>query len=96
MIQDCMRLRDKKTIILSIPLLFEAKFNDLCTEIWLIKCSKETQKQRLIVRDCITNEEAENILNIQSNGIDKEKNSDVVINTDKELKIWKELIDKLI
>ena len=53
MIEECSQYRNNQTIVLVIPLLFEAKFEDICTEIWLVKCPKELQKNRLITRDKI-------------------------------------------
>ena len=75
MIEDCIKYKNDKVLILEIPLLFEAKFESICTEIWLIKCSKENQIQRLIDRDKISRDEAEKIINIQSNNIKKEEKS---------------------
>ena len=49
MINKCYELKNKKILLLVIPLLFEAKFNDLCTEIWLVKCSKKRQIKRLMI-----------------------------------------------
>ena len=40
MIEECCQYRNNQTIVLVIPLLFEAKFEDICTEIWLVKCPK--------------------------------------------------------
>lgn len=34
-----------------VPLLFEAKMTDLVTEIWVVTCSPEIQRQRLAQRD---------------------------------------------
>ena len=39
MIEKCNQFKDDKVILLVIPLLFEAKFEDICTEIWLVDCS---------------------------------------------------------
>ena len=83
-------------IILEIPLLFEAHFTDLCTEIWFIKCSKKIQLKRLMTRDKISETEALRIIDAQSNDIDKEKLSDVVINNNEDNEIWKRKINKLI
>ncbi|KAM3113208.1 dephospho-CoA kinase [Phormidesmis sp. 146-33] len=38
------------TIVLVIPLLFEAQMTDLVTEIWVVSCPLEQQIQRLIER----------------------------------------------
>ena len=39
-IKDCYQYKNHKIILLVIPLLFEAKFEDICTEIWLVKCTE--------------------------------------------------------
>ena len=74
-IEDCIKYKKDRVLILEIPLLFEAKFESICTEIWLIKCSRENQIKRLIVRDKISRDEAEKIINVQSNNIKKEEKS---------------------
>ena len=58
MLEECNQYKNNQTIVLVIPLLFEAKFEDICTEIWLVKCSKELQKKRLITRDKVSEKEA--------------------------------------
>ena len=40
MIEECGQYTNNQTIVLVVPLLFEAKFEDICTEIWLVKCPK--------------------------------------------------------
>ena len=47
MVEGCIQYKDHQIILLVIPLLFEAKFEDICTEIWLVKCPKEVQKRSL-------------------------------------------------
>jgi dephospho-CoA kinase len=46
------------TIVLVIPLLFEAHMTDLVTEIWLVYCSVDEQMRRLIERDKLTQDQA--------------------------------------
>ena len=91
----CIQMNDK-CLILEIPLLFEANFTDLCTEIWFIKCSKNTQLKRVMNRDKISEQEAMRIIDSQSNDIDKEKQSDVVISSDEDNQTWKTKINQLI
>tara|TARA_Y100001978_G_scaffold191856_1_gene196381 strand:+ start:1632 stop:2246 length:615 start_codon:yes stop_codon:yes gene_type:complete len=93
---ECEKLKHKRILILLIPLLFEAQFNDLCSEIWLIKCSRDNQKKRLMKRDNLDEKEADKIINIQNNLIEKEKISDVILNTDGPQFKWKRLINNLI
>ena len=96
MIKDCIKLKKEKTLLLEIPLLYEAGFESLCTEIWLIKCPKKIQKERLMLRDNINNQDAEKIINIQKNLIDKEKKSDFIIENSVEKKFMFKIIDRLI
>ena len=93
MVEDCIRYKNHKLLILEIPLLFEAKFESLCTEIWLIKCSRENQIERLINRDKISREEAERIINIQSNDIKKDERSNIVLENNEQDKL--ELLKKI-
>ena len=96
MINKCQYLQDKKILLLVVPLLFEAKFNDLCTEIWIVKCSKNVQIKRLIERDQISRKEALNIINIQMNLSQKESKEYIVLDNEKEKSNWQKQIDNLI
>ena len=96
MIEKCNHLKKRKIIILVVPLLFEAKFTDLCTEIWLVKCPRELQKKRLMKRDKISNNEAEKIINLQLNFEDKSKFSDVILDNSDNKQLWKNTIQKLV
>lgn len=44
-------LADEPTVVLVIPLLFEAGLESLCSEVWLVDCDAEQQLQRLMQRD---------------------------------------------
>ena len=79
-----------------IPLLFEAKFTDLCTEIWLVKCPKDIQKKRLMKRNQISYDEAEKIINLQLNFEDKSKFSDVILDNSDDQKLWINKIQELV
>ena len=96
MIEKCNQLADNKIILLVVPLLFEAKFTDLCTEIWLVKCSREIQKERLMKRNKISDNEAEKIINLQLNFEDKSKFADVILDNSEEQKLWINKIQKLV
>ena len=91
-IKECNQYKDNKIILLVIPLLFEAKFEDICTEIWLVKCTAEQQIQRLIKRDKISEEEARNILKLQLNFEAQTKFSDVILDNSDDKNLW---IDKI-
>jgi dephospho-CoA kinase len=52
------RLAAEPTVVLMIPLLFEANLEGLCSEVWLVDCQEEQQLQRLIDRDGLSEAEA--------------------------------------
>ena len=96
MIEECSQYKNNQTIILVIPLLFEAKFEDLCTEIWLVKCPKEIQKKRLIKRDKISENEALETINLQLSFEEKRKLSDVILDNSDDQNKWVNKIKELI
>ncbi|MDC3182728.1 dephospho-CoA kinase [Prochlorococcus sp. AH-716-B23] len=96
MIKKCNQFDKNKILLLVIPLLFEAKFTDICTEIWLVKCPKEVQKKRLMKRNIISENEAEKIINLQLNFEDKSKFSDVILDNSDNKQLWKNTIQKLL
>ena len=96
MIEECIQYKNNQTILLVIPLLFEAKFEDICTEIWLVKCRKELQKERLIKRDKISEKEAYEIINLQLSFEEKRKLSDVILDNSEDKNKWINTIGELI
>ena len=96
MIKKCNQFEKNKILLLVIPLLFEAKFTDICTEIWLVKCPKEVQKKRLMKRNKISADEAEKIINLQLNFEDKSKFSDVILDNSDNKQLWKNTVQKLV
>ena len=96
MIEECNQFEKNKILLLVVPLLFEAKFTDLCTEIWLVKCPREIQKTRLMKRNKISNNDAEKIINLQLNFEDKSKFSDVILDNSDNQKLWINKIQELI
>ena len=67
--------------IIEVPLLIESGFQEFTNRILVVDCSTETQMERLMVRDEVTEEYAKNIL---SNQIDRETRlkfaNEIVIN----------------
>ena len=96
MIEECNQYQKNELIILVIPLLFEAKFEDICTEIWLVKCPEENQIKRLMKRDKITEKEAYKIINLQLSFSEKAKFSDVILDNSDNEKKWISKIGTLI
>ncbi|ABB49111.1 dephospho-CoA kinase [Prochlorococcus marinus str. MIT 9312] len=88
MIEECIQYKNNQTIVLVIPLLFEAKFEDICTEIWLVKCPRELQKKRLITRDKISEKEAYETINLQLSFEEKSKFSDIILDNSDDQNKW--------
>ena len=53
------------TVVVVVPLLFEAGMTDLVTEIWVVSCAPEQQLRRMIERDRLTLEQARDRINSQ-------------------------------
>jgi len=96
MIEECCQYRNNQTIELVIPLLFEAKFEDICTEIWLVKCPKEIQRKRLITRDKISKKEASEYINLQLSFEEKRKLSDIILDNSDDEDKWINTIKELL
>ena len=96
MIEGCNEYKNYEIILLVVPLLFEARFEDICTEIWLVKCPREIQKKRLMSRNKLSENEAERIINLQLNFEDKSKFSDVILDNSDDKKVWINRIQKLV
>ena len=96
MIEECSQYKNNQTIIMVIPLLFEANFEDICTEIWLVKCPRELQKKRLIARDKISEKEAYEIINFQLSFEEKRKLSDIVLDNSDDQNKWIKSIQELL
>ena len=96
MIEECNQYENNQTILLVIPLLFEANFEDICTEIWLVKCPSEIQRKRLITRDKISEKEAYEIINFQLSFEEKRKLSDVTLDNSDDQNKWINTIKELL
>lgn len=86
----------ESTVVLVIPLLFEAKMTDLVTEIWVVYCSKEEQIKRLKQRDRLNDEQAIARINKQLPIEEKIALADVVIDNSGSVENLFRQIDKAI
>ncbi|MEH1834389.1 MAG: dephospho-CoA kinase [Nostoc sp.] len=83
-----------QTLVLVVPLLFEAGMTDLVTEIWVVHCSQEQQLQRLIQRNHLNREQAQARINSQLSIKEKVANADVVLDNSSTLEVLLKLIDE--
>ena len=96
MIEECNQYNNTQTLVLVIPLLFEAKFEDICTEIWLVKCPKEIQKKRIMNRDKISEKEASESINLQLSFEEKRKFSNIILDNSDDQNKWVKTIRELL
>ena len=64
---------------MDIPLLFELQYEDWFDQIWLVDVTEETQLNRLMTRNALSQEEAEKRIAAQLSLREKRKRADVLI-----------------
>ncbi|MEA5531880.1 dephospho-CoA kinase [Dolichospermum sp. UHCC 0684] len=84
------------TLILVIPLLFEANLENLVNQIWVVSCSPQQQKERLIERNNLTPEQAAARINSQLPIAEKIARADVVLDNSANLESLLQQIDKVL
>lgn len=85
-------IRGVRVIVLDVPLLFEAKMNWLTKPIIVVWVDPESQLQRLVVRDGISEEQALNKIHSQLPLDSKRERADIVIDNSGSLEATKEQI----
>jgi dephospho-CoA kinase len=85
-ITDIKNHSSQSTLVLVIPLLFEVKWQDLVTEIWLVYCHVDQQRQRLVARNNLTVAEAQLRIDSQMPIEQKLKLADLVIDNSFDLR----------
>lgn len=82
------------TIVLDIPLLFEADFTGIVTEIWVVSCDYLLQTTRLQKRNNLTLIQAQARISNQIPLKDKVAVADVVLNNNKDVAYLYAQVDK--
>jgi dephospho-CoA kinase len=77
--QQAIAESSSQTVVLVIPLLFEAEMTHLVTEIWVVRCSESQQMQRLIQRNHLSQEQAQARINSQLSIEEKASRAAVVL-----------------
>lgn len=81
------------TIVLTVPLLFEANLVDLCTEVWVVYCSPTQQLERLMLRDRLSLEQATARINSQMSLEEKRLRADVILDNSSSLDLLLKQVD---
>lgn len=83
------------TVVLAVPLLFEANFTDLCTEIWVVYCEPEQQLERVSGRGNISLAQAQARIESQLPLLEKCRQADVVLDNSSTLEVLYQQVDLL-
>ena len=73
------------TVVMAIPLLFEANLTHLVTEIWVVNCDRQTQLTRLQKRNNLTEKQASDRIDSQIPLKEKIAQADLVLNNNSTL-----------
>lgn len=87
------QLSSNSTIVLVIPLLFEAKLTNLVTEIWVVFVDEKQQIERLMQRNNLTLEQAKARINSQMPLTEKCQQADVILDNSGSLEYIYQQID---
>ncbi|NMG06041.1 dephospho-CoA kinase [Brasilonema sp. UFV-L1] len=85
-----------QTLVLVVPLLFEARMTDLVTEIWVVSCSEQQQLERLMQRNHLTLEQAQVRIKSQVSIAEKVARADVVLDNSSTLEVLLKQVDTAI
>ncbi len=94
--EELEKLKSNSIVILIIPLLFEKNYTGLCSEICYIDCSRSMQLTRLLSRDQLSLEEANQRIDAQWDNALKKQFADHIINNSKDDETWKLQLKKII
>ncbi len=94
--EDIKKYKSYPVIAMIIPLLFEAKFTDLCNETWLIYCNSNQQYERLMLRNGLNHKQAQVRIESQLSLDKKKKLADNIIDNCGNIELCFKQIDKLL
>jgi dephospho-CoA kinase len=88
--------KEEKIIFIDMPLLFEINYQTQCDSTWLVYAPKETQIERMIKRDNLSEAQALKRINAQLSIEEKKKLSNKIIDNQKSTKNLYQQIDQLL
>ena len=97
------REKGTKVLIVDAAILFEANWDKLVDEIWVVYVPREIQIKRLIERERMSKKEALMRVNLQENVYEKIERADIIIDNSKDLEavklkvleLWKKMITSI-
>lgn len=89
-------LETHPTIVMVIPLLFEANLTHLVTEIWVVACSSDQQIQRLMQREGLLIEQAQARIQSQMPIEEKCRRATIVLDNSASLEALLQQVDRAV
>ena len=93
---ELLKLSNEPVVVLMIPLLFETGMASLCSEVWVVNCSVEQQRQRLMARNALSAQAADQRIQAQWPLTRKCELADEVINNSGPPQRWRAQIRGLL
>ncbi|AOZ93879.1 dephospho-CoA kinase [Paenibacillus crassostreae] len=88
------KLNPNVLVVVDIPLLIESGYQSMFEQVMVVFVPRDIQKQRLILRDSLTDEEAEARLHAQMDIEEKKKQADITIDNSNSLEETKQQLDR--
>lgn len=95
-IKEAKEKGNAKYIILDAPLLFEAKLEEICDEVWVVYADREVRAKRVMERDGITYDLAMARIANQKSWEEYKAKADVIIDNSRDLAYLQEQIRLLL
>lgn len=90
------RVSQDALAFIEVPLLFEERLESYFDETWLLDCSRETQKKRVLERGSLEESEVDRILDAQLSREEKLKRAKVVLDGEASLVDLESAVDALL
>jgi dephospho-CoA kinase len=90
------QLERETTVVLMIPLLFEAGLEQLCSEVWLVDCDECQQQERLSARNQLSHADAQARIEAQWPLARKRRLADVLISNRGTPGAWRSQVEQLL
>ncbi len=84
-----------RVVVLDIPLLLETDWHDRVDEIWVVYADRQTQLQRLTLRDQLTQQQAESRINSQLSLEEKKQHADIVIDNSGSFDLMRNQVERI-
>jgi dephospho-CoA kinase len=83
-------------VFFDVPMLFEAEWQGLMNQVWLVTAPEDVRIERVLARDGLSLEEIKTRMSLQMSEEEKKKKADVVINNSSDLEYLQKQVRNLL